>query len=116
MTPTIQDLHNIAQGVLCATDSLSPVWQTESCAEWDVDQFSYHFQDVEYVISARVERCFRSERQQYEHFGTPCSMTVSSNIQLSISYIDVVKIVGDDYEDLDVDTRTIERQGPIIAA
>lgn len=113
MKTTPQDLYNIAQGIEAAIGGgRQPVaTDDETYAEYEIFDYSYFFQETQYVISARVRQQFSAYRHEEYSCGRRYVDNQSSDLGISIEYIDVTKIFGDLYEQMQIEPLDIERQG-----
>lgn len=112
MRTTPQDLYNIAQGVEAAiSGGRQPInTDDETYAEYEIFEYSYFFQETEYVISARVTQYFNAYQHEEYSGGYRYVDNAYTPLNFTIEYISVIKIVGDDYDEMEITPRDIERQ------
>lgn len=112
MQTTPQDLYNIAQGIdAYISGGRQPInTDDETYAEYEIFDYSYFFQETEYVITARVTQYFNAYQHEEYSGGYRYVDNACTPLNLTIEYIGVTKIIGDDYEEMDITPQEIERR------
>lgn len=112
MRTTPQDLYNIAQGIdAYISGGRQPInTDDETYAEYEIFEYSCFFQETEYVITARVTQYFNAYQHEEYYDGYRYVDNQCTELGVSIEYISVTKIIGDDYEEMDITPQEIERQ------